>query len=1122
MVKYVYSPQFYGVVVTLLLCSVTYRTAALAILIGGFGSVVTLLCIAARSSFPEVEGGHGPRMLKRQHIPRSDLKSTSWRHSEIVKNHPDVAAKIEELSELLVRDYVTSWFQYVDATGVSGFQEAAKNIILTMVVKIRDLVEQMDETNLLILKLLPLFTKHLEVFRLAKQAVDEDESLAGDLQNAQLQLVVKYNKVCKLHQSLSLRPSFLERDVELYMTAKVEKLLPLLMDEMELSSPFVFTLLRDVLANCVLKPIVTKLSDADFWNSSMISISDGVLEEQEQVTQIRKFLSKEVEVQNGDVPTDANSNGVTQVDQELVPGINGAQFELYLRQISQLNRLENLQRERFLIITKLLTFRNDKKASDSPEYEKRLLLSLNLLQTRLRCVNPKCSTSKRYRMTMDLSDAMKVVDEFEGFLETLKLNDVLQEPKCSVFFERYLTMKLYRRGACYLSFWKLTENMKNPLENAHDDMIVTISPWEIAQLRDAASEFFRNEHLEFMNILDPGLVTNVLLFIRDVGGDASRTFPLAKRSILLLQSEAQRAMENDFFKGFKSSSLFLDMLASVDFTSTELYARLVVDSQTSEALTTVRGKEYLGSFRAYTNPGIENALEDILNKDKSQRRRAYSQKLNQEDRKDKPLEVSDINLYNDALFEDDDEDEEMISVRRRKLSGNKLMDSHPIGSEFDGELLLKFAHLKDKIARLTVSLDQIERQLELLNHLILKAELTNNQKQLKLLLKSQRALMRDLDSKELLKQQLIVCQNANSLYKKTRIAIKSHFVDNSHEEGGVIYYLITVDLINNNQVATWTVPRRFSEFVRLHNYLKSKYKNLMKNVTHKEAFPRKVKISLILQNSKGQLCRERTVKLERYIRELLKIPVICQDDQLRAFLIDSSAFTESLMTAPLIKRRETGESSGAEGTICSSSSDRAQQKNSSGRASAWDISDENDELSSSFEDERISIESYESQLNPQNRPFVKAICDAFISLFSLNKTNTGWLRGRAIVTILQQLMGNAIERYIKDAMTKVTSEAQISGFLTQLRLKMWDSNGNRNRKETRQRKANELKKTRTESQLLLKCLFTEVCGKVVGFKNAQQAAMQLHEMLQNSYLTANLMLEILDMAFDELLSCSKH
>jgi sorting nexin-25 len=46
-------------------------------------------------------------------------------------------------------------------------------------------------------------------------------------------------------------------------------------------------------------------------------------------------------------------------------------------------------------------------------------------------------------------------------------------------------------------------------------------------------------------------------------------------------------------------------------------------------------------------------------------------------------------------------------------------------------------------------------------------------------------------------------------------------------------------------------------------------------------------------------------------------------------------------------------------------------------------------------------------------PFVKPICDLFLEVFELNR-KSNWLRGRAVVVVLHQLLGGTIERKIRE------------------------------------------------------------------------------------------------------------
>lgn len=63
--------------------------------------------------------------------------------------------------------------------------------------------------------------------------------------------------------------------------------------------------------------------------------------------------------------------------------------------------------------------------------------------------------------------------------------------------------------------------------------------------------------------------------------------------------------------------------------------------------------------------------------------------------------------------------------------------------------------------------------------------------------------------------------------------------------------------------------------------------------------------------------------------------------------------------------------------------------------------------------DEISVDEAEAELSTFDDkgppPFVKPICDIFLETFELNK-GSSWLRGRAVVVVLHQLLGGTVER----------------------------------------------------------------------------------------------------------------
>ena len=87
-------------------------------------------------------------------------------------------------------------------------------------------------------------------------------------------------------------------------------------------------------------------------------------------------------------------------------------------------------------------------------------------------------------------------------------------------------------------------------------------------------------------------------------------------------------------------------------------------------------------------------------------------------------------------------------------------------------------NLAEEILKLSDEVDNLQKQITILEPLLRKAELTNNLSELKVLQKSKIGLIREINIKELQKQQFIVQENDNSLFGKSRVCIQSYINDN--------------------------------------------------------------------------------------------------------------------------------------------------------------------------------------------------------------------------------------------------------------------------------------------------------------------------------------------------------
>lgn len=1040
--------------------------------------------------------------------------------------YPEISKEIENIVDLVIRDFVYSWFSHINDNSSSDFLQAVKRVLLHCVEKSQSLLKDKDEASLIVLKLLPLINKHFDTFCLASEAVLGDMAFAKDQEmNMDLSIAVEFDKNFRLHRALSLRSNFLNRDISQYVKLRMENFLPCIIETKELDSPYVSILLREILCSCILEPLLVKFSDPDVWNLKFIAISEKILEEHDQVDEIRRILSKEIEEQRDPIYHPLKE-GKQFSRLELVPDLSNKQFEDFLRQISCFTSFTDFQSTKYTFLTKLLQLKKYKELSRNLlEYKKRLLLSLNLVQTRLLYVNDRGHLKKMRQRDLSrkgIFDAEEEVKKFEDFLGTITLEDVLQETYCLSFFENFLAEHSMQDGWTYLEFWKLVERLKNPLENTITDSIsVSISNTETSNIKMQVLKFFEGHHLTAMASLNRKFVRDIMQLEHADIDDGRIT--IARRSMLLLHDVAQQALNRNFFPQYKKSSSFLEMISSPGFSSTDVYVRLIDLRAADKADAKLRTKKSVDAVRILTHPDISDALDRIIS-EKSSCRKSFSKPRatweslfgNDDDHSDK--------LFNDTLFSNDDRTETVQSIVGNLESKNQDADESLLASintgndmhhEFPGDKLQNsthtFASLKDQIARLTLAIDDIEKELELLDHLILKADLTNNQNQLKLLRKSQKALLKDLDNKELLKQQCLVQENANSLFGKTKACIRTYYVDTQIENGReVAYYLIDVEHVHQGQVTTWEIPRRFNDFFKLNSELKKKYGNQVKHLQKKEIFPEKIKISLKYHVSKTLLYEERRTKLERYLRELLAIPEICQDNLFRVFLTDSATFrvNEDPIWDSLLNPH------GGSGT------DLSHKRESSTDFQIRQIDANYGEELNFYEDDRNFYHNKEAGYNSRNKSFVKPICDLFISIFSLNRSNSGWLRGKTIITVLQQLLGSTIEKYIKNSIRRLREEDQILRTVFLLKETLWGPEGLLNEKDTtnsaEERTQGEKARTQADSEIVLQMLFAETCGKVVGLRTAREAALNIHRMVQNQFLMASLLLEVFDAVLDEL------
>ncbi|KAF2800870.1 hypothetical protein K505DRAFT_320118 [Melanomma pulvis-pyrius CBS 109.77] len=466
-------------------------------------------------------------------------------------------------------------------------------------------------------------------------------------------------------------------------------------------------------------------------------------------------------------------------------------------------------------------------------------------------------------------------------------------------------------------------------------------------------------------------------------------------------------------------------------------------------------------------------------------------------------------VFDDDLFGDE---EKFLEDEIEDTGANDKADVDEIHEAAPGDL-----GLAEAIDTLTSEIERLVTQESIVDSLTTKAELTNNAAELRILRKSKSSLQREIQRKELQRQQYIVQESDNSLYGRATVFIQSIMVGN--EEDGKEYAMYVIEVRRRAgdamPAAAWVITRRYSEFHELHKRLRTKFPPV-RNLE----FPRR---QMVLKLQKDFL-QKRRLALEKYLRELLLIPAVCRSRELRAFLSQQAisstdpnstqgadghdfvtriynsvadGMEEFLGNIPVLDQLSvagqnlisaaTNQLASNGGTIppnLPASAILAVDPNSDAEAEAELLAFENKEL----------------------EPFVKPICDLFLETFELNRENN-WLRGRAVVVVLHQLLGGTIERKVRDQFATFLSEDNIVKYIDTLKDSMWP---NGRMKAKVERTAADRTKSRKEANVVLATLVPELASSVVGRGNAQMASRKLSATVNNQRLNTHLAFTLMD------------
>ncbi|TBU49259.1 PhoX domain-containing protein [Dichomitus squalens] len=1143
------------------------------------------------------------------------LTRSQWSHKApqslppLYPDAPVVSAAINEILIMIVRDFVLVW--YKDISTSPSFPTAVSSTLHSSMDRLLAKVLTLDLSALVVKRILPKITAHIEQFRQSEIALRGAGLERKLTQSEELDLLLASRYAArgggKLHSAVeNLSSTFTKQSEENHLRELVDKALPSILPEKEANSRAVKIVVREIVACSVLYPVMEMLSEPDFWNRMIDQVAGAAIRQQRLISKVRNIL--EAQIPRPQAPL---SDAPQSTTEKITIRTDPKHFESFLRSISRTSSLLDARRLRNDIMgeirrTRTLLANNANSDWINGEKTEDIVAFLDRLYTAKRKVE------KRIAALGGEADSRQTIYQETSTTSKLTLRDTLMNPSSLSYFMEFMDR---RQRSLLVQFWLTVESFKNPLESVDSDG----SDDEDEPLLDPSQSATLKEDISLINELyfsspvpDPVLSAvskKHVDTIRSFGQDAASLTPASerrvRRSVMLAQRQVEREMEQDF-EDFQRSELWFRVLADIEMNGGRgaLADDGPLHSRSRSPTSTRRDTEGVPAAKPGPKPGLPRSEstpilgfpgrqpatphtptppsqprpaasnlqvlmspvdeldssaaasraplfddpEDAEQQIQAQRMDAIQAALTDIIALDKQhaaagasadsLSVQDSVLSGGTrtgrekrrlVFDDDVEEDEVEGDRSREEEAEEHDKDEHGSFQLAGPGDLQLSH---EIERLAGKIAKLQTQDGMLDTLIKKAELTGDAQELRLMRRSKAQLTRELRELRFQKTQYEQQESANRLLSdRTRVAIVNSTVG---EEDGkqVVRYLVEVQQLaqDGSFASGWVVARRYNEFFNMHNKLRDKYV-LVRNLD----FPGK----RLVTSLSGSFVDSRRIALEKYLQSLIAIPAVCESQELRAFLSRDSPFmaaeppppkpststfpghglvktmyqsvAESIddmffgpsMLDVIIQRLTTqaAEFVGITGTAIRDEDLVAQALKASGK--------------STYEDALMHLSGDLKPLEGETSTstFSSPICDFILAVFELDKKNN-WLRRQAIVIILQQVLGDTIERKLRETVRSFLDEPHLMTYINVFKDGLWP--GGNLKPPSVPRTVEEKLHTRDEANRKLSALMPDLAANMIGRSNARRGARRIFAVLQNRRLNQHLIYTIVDEVFAAL------
>lgn len=229
-----------------------------------FSSSLPVHQSSPHSSFPEPSSLSLTSSPARTPIHGQDHRKPSDFDLDVAPfaSYPALSTAADTLLNLVLRDYVRSWFGHMSSTNT--FPATIRRALIHVFHVITTKAIGLDPARIAVTRLLPIIISHHRIYSNAETMTTSKapHAAADEIQT----LIVSFYNDGRLHPAVVGSSLDMNTPQQHYLRRLLDRLLPVLMPDSMLRSLTVTVLVREIMACAVLLPVLQMLSDPDILN----------------------------------------------------------------------------------------------------------------------------------------------------------------------------------------------------------------------------------------------------------------------------------------------------------------------------------------------------------------------------------------------------------------------------------------------------------------------------------------------------------------------------------------------------------------------------------------------------------------------------------------------------------------------------------------------------------------------------------------------------------------------------------------------------------------------------------------------------------------------------------------